>query len=359
MRFLIALLMTSVLSACVTEPPKKASGLLPLSAIAPRIKPGMSLVEVNKDLSGHQPAIQYSSADSSIWEINERDNNPENHSINANSLMIKFNNNGAVTASASAFCFLPDQEVAFGSSPYTRCYQKHLFPFNKQITYDAIKRLLIISNYQVDHSDAASELISATGTQGVKDDKDKMMFIKLSIAFSVTQENTTEVVMSATFNVSEKQETWVQAGFAGVTLPVPLPFQKKEEWIGTGIVSPKFYLDFYDALSKLIAREYLPYTPIVTHTVAPQPKAVATKIAAPITNTSDSFTSFTVTPDQNTKSPDDVILLDTSKPIDAEPSPKKTKRTDKKLPQEEDEEEEDIDDSDPFARLKGKPIDSK
>ncbi|MFZ2452127.1 MAG: hypothetical protein WAW36_16560 [Methylovulum miyakonense] len=71
-----------------------------------------------------------------------------------------------------------------------------------------VKRLLIISNYQVDHSDAASEIISATGMHGIEGDKDQMMFIKLSIIFSA-QATSTEVVMSATFSMSEKQSTWV------------------------------------------------------------------------------------------------------------------------------------------------------
>lgn len=354
----MALLIAWILSACTAGQPKKESSPPPLSTVIPLIKQGMSVADVNKALAGHQPSLQYGLPDSSIWEFGERNNNLDNHSVNANNLMIKFDKNGVVAESASVFCFLPDQEVPFGSSPVTRCYQKHLFPFNKEITYDAIKRLLIISNYQIDHSDAASELISATGTQNVEGDNDKMMFIKLSIAFSVIKENSTEVVMSATFNVSEKQETWVQAGFAGVTIPVPLPFQKKEEWIGTGIVPPKFYLDFYDGLSKLIAHEYLPYAPIISRTTSPPAKAAILKVATPASNQADNFSTHTIaSPVQKAVPPDEDVLKDLDGPIDAKPMLTKAQKN--KKPQPPKEKEAPLDNGDPFMSLQGKPIDSR
>ncbi|MDD5276837.1 MAG: hypothetical protein PHR16_12245 [Methylovulum sp.] len=357
MRCLIGLVAVSLLSSCSPVQPKKEPALPPLSTVIPLIKQGMSVADVNKALSGHQPALQYSLPDSSIWELNERTNNLDNHSINANRLTIKFDNNGEVSEAASVFCFLPDQEVSFGSTPTTRCYQKRLFPFNKKTTYDAIKRLLIISNYQIDHSDAVSQLISATGTQNMEGDNDKMMFIKLSITFSVINGNTTEVVMSATFNISEKQETWVQAGFAGVTIPVPLPFQKKEEWIETGIVPPKFYLDFYDGLSKLIAREYLPYTPIISHPAAYPSKGSTIKTATSPPNKTDNFLSYTITPIQEeTELPDGDVLNNLNAPIDAKPIQEKIKNNKKLKSQKQ--KEAPLDNSDPFANLQGKPIDS-
>ncbi|WP_170064991.1 hypothetical protein, partial [Methylovulum psychrotolerans] len=268
----VYLLTALLLAACTPEPVKKASTIPPLASVAGKILPGMGVAEVNKTLAGHLPFLQYTDRDHAIWEITERESHPEKQTLNANKLTIVFDPQGRVQDSSSSFCFLPDVEAPVGSTPATHCYQKQIFPFAKPLTYDAIKRLLIISNYQVDHSDAASEIISATGLHPAPDNKNKMMFIKVTIIFS-PKANFTEVVMSATFSLSEKQSTWVQAGFAGVTLPVPLPFQKTEEWIDSGIVTPKFYLEFYDALAKLIAREYLPYTPITATAATPPPPA--------------------------------------------------------------------------------------
>jgi len=364
MKLFFCLFITAALAACAPVKPIKEASLPPLSSVAANIKSGMDVNALNKALQGRQPDLKYSLPDGSIWEVSERINIAENHSVNANNLLIKFNKDGVVSESSYSFCFLPDQETVLGSSPATRCYQKHSFPFNKQVTYDAIKRLLIISHYQVDHSDAASELISATGTQNVPEDEDKMMFIKLSIVFSVIDTNTTEVIMSATFNVSEKQETWVQAGFAGVTLPIPLPFQKKEEWIGTGIVPPKFYMDFYDALSKLIASEYLPYKPIKqtlkTNTPAPvvNVPAVIPPPKAPVE--ADRFSTFTFSPQtpKATQNPES-LDLNLEGPIDAEKNIKKTQQAHEQPEEQETEEEKDEENEDPFANLGGKPIDSK
>lgn len=269
----ILLLAIALLSACTHVQTRKEPSTLPLSSVVPLIKEGMSMAQVEKVLSVHKPALRFTQHNDSIWEIRERSSDNKTHSMNANRLVVTLDKSGKVTQSLSSFCFLPDQEPLLSDTPATSCYQKHLFPFDKQLTYNAIKRLLIISNYQVDHSDAASELISATGTHSVEGDDDKMMFIKLSMAFTNVDKNTTEVVMSASFSTTEKQSTWVQAGFGGVTIPVPLPFQRTEEWIDTGIVPPKFYLNFYDALTNLIAHEYLPYKPVIINALkVDQPK---------------------------------------------------------------------------------------
>ncbi len=278
-------LVVVLLAACAAEPTKKVSNIPPLISVAGKIMPGMNVPEVNKTLSGHQPAHQYTDQGHAIWEINQRNGNPQNNSLVDDSLTVIFDPQGLVKGSSSASCFLPDVEPPLGNAPATRCYQQRLFPFAKQQTYDAIKRLLVISNYQIDHSDAASEIISATGLHEAEGGKNKMMFIKLSIIFSA-KGDFTHVVMSATFSLSEKQSTWVQAGFAGVSIPVPLPFQKTEEWIDSGIVTPRFYLNFYDALAKLIASEYLPYQPL---SISTTPAAPRPSFGAPFTAPAMSF----------------------------------------------------------------------
>lgn len=260
MRNLALLLIVFIFSACTRQETREAL-LPPLSALAPLIRTGMSEVDVTKTMTGHKPFLRFTDINKDIWEFHERINDPRSNIINENKLLLRFDTQGKVSEINTSYCLIPDQEPAANKSPATRCYQKHLFPFEKKTTYDAIKRLLIVSNYQVEHSDAASEIISASGVNPIPDDPDKIMFLKVSIIFTSPKQDVTEVVMAANFSVSEKQSTWVQAGFAGVTLPVPLPFLKKEEWIETGIVTPKFYMEFYDALSRLIANEYYVYKP--------------------------------------------------------------------------------------------------
>lgn len=353
MKLRVLVLMAGVLTACAPAQTKKNDGIPPLSAIVPLIKAGMNVTEVTKSLSGHKPFLQYTYHDNAIWEVVERNSDPNTNTMNANRLSIQFGHDGKVSESASTFCFLPDMEPMLGKSPETRCYQKQVYPFEKKLTYDAIKRLLIISNYQVDHSDAASEIISATGMHGIEGDKDQMMFIKLSIIFSA-QATSTEVVMSATFSMSEKQSTWVQAGFGGVTLPVPLPFQRTEEWVDSGIVTPKFYLEFYDALSKLIAREYLPYTPLTitdpAKSLNPSPVTISNK---PL----DYSRPKEAPKPNNTIKSIDAELSDLEGPIDGSPKAQKTSDL-KESPAQDDAPEEFGQDSDIFSELHGRPIDS-
>lgn len=327
MKLLALIPIPLLLAACVAVKEKEDNNIPALPTLASQIKTGMDANQAGKILSPYKPFVEFSTQDNarSIWQINQRRIDPKNKAIDANKLTLTFDDQGHVTNSALDYCLLPDLEIPQGRSPATHCYQKQLFPFDKQLTYDAIKRLLLISNYQVDHSDAASELISATGVHPVEGDADKIMFIKLTIIFS-TKGDATEVVMSATFNLSEKQSKWVQAGFAGVTLPVPLPFQHTEEWIESGIVTPKFYMDFYDALANLISREYQPYQtpqPKPSFAATPaQPPATAPKLpeanstpAAPALQGDQPIDSQTPTnPEAEPSAPSDAVPIDSATP---------------------------------------------
>ena len=357
-----------LLTACGQIPVKKEADIPSLSTVAPLVKEEMTMPQVAKVLSGHKPTLKFSHHNNTICEIRERKTDPETRAMTVRNLTVSFNGNGKVAKTHSTFCTLPDQQPKNASNPETTCYQKHVFPFEKQLTYDAIKRLLIISNYQIEHSDAGSELISGTGSQNLEGDDDKMMFIKLTMAFSETNDNGTEVIMSATFNISEKQSKWVQAGFAGVTLPVPLPFQKTEEWIGTGLVTPKFYLSFYDALTNLIAHEYLPYSPVLakvaetknevkTVQVLPQP---ATPYVNAVFSSADRLSNDEELADDEKEDELegedlDALLLQTGKPIDAVLKVKKNFKTAERSQSVliETKTNENI-----FAELNGKPIDS-
>jgi len=367
MKSILLINMLILLTACGQMPTKKGPDIPPLSTVTPQVKAEMTMPQVVKALSGHKPTLQFSHHNNTIWEIRERNTDAESHTMTVRNLTVTFNGGGRVTQTHSAFCTLPDQQPKNDSNPETTCYQKHVFPFEKQMTYDAIKRLLIISNYQIEHSDAGSELISGTGSQNVEGDDDKMMFIKLTMAFSETVDNGTEVIMSATFNISEKQSKWVQAGFAGVTLPVPLPFQKTEEWIGTGLVTPKFYLSFYDALTNLIAHEFLPYNPVlpkVTDTKNAVKALQTIRPAGPYMNASFS-TANRLSDDEGLADDEeedesededlDKLLLHTGKPIDAVLVVKKYPKGEggEQFKVSETKSDENI-----FAELKGKPIDS-
>jgi hypothetical protein len=255
----------TALSSCGDEDADAVS----LSSIIPKIRQGMHLSEVNSLLAGRKPYLRYSqpSTNHTVLEFDER-LNTSNNALHDNRLVLSFDAQEKVKDIISSLCLLPDAEQRHNFSSISNCYEKRVFPFESRMVYDAVTQLLITSNYQIDHSDATSLIISAVGVQNIEGDNEKAMFIKLSAIFKPKQD-TTEVIISASFNVTEKQKTWVQAGFAGVTLPVPLPFQEKEEWIYTGIVTPRFYLNFYDTLSALIAREFSTYAAVKPAAIPP------------------------------------------------------------------------------------------
>jgi hypothetical protein len=263
-KFLVFVLTLSVLIACTRQAqPDRDPAIPPLSAVAPLIAPGMTMEEVTRKMSGHKPFMTINYPNSKIWEFNERIPQRSDNSIQSYRLMVHFDPQEHVSKSTLSECLLPDQEIRTSPIPSTLCYRKHSYPFDESITYNAIKRLLIISNFQIDHSDASSKIISATGLQPKSENdggiigSDEIMYIKLSINFYSPENNITEVVMSANFNIIEKRMALVHGGFAGVVIPIPLPFRKTEEWTDAGLATPKFYLDFYDSLSKLISSENL------------------------------------------------------------------------------------------------------
>lgn len=302
-----------ILVSCSSAPAKRAHVPPPLKEAIAQIKVGQTLDEVKNILDGNEPDLYFTATDKnySIWEFDERDGRQafkkvtppsgkkakkerrpdgidemgfpigKGMAIESKRTLIVFDQYGKVKDVSVNTCLVPDVEFKQGNSPKTTCYQKRQFSFNKQITYDAIKRFLIISNYQIGHSDMGSEIISADGIQPIGNDKEKTMFIKLSIMFSQKRSDLTEVVMSATFSISQKQKALVQAGMAGVTIPIPNPFQKKEQWIKSGIATPMFYQNFYDSLSSLMSNEFLVYeAPVVrAEPVVAAPPVVA-EIAA-------------------------------------------------------------------------------
>lgn len=254
-----------------------------LLGIIPQIKQGMDVNAVNELMAGRKPNLRYTlpKHNNSIWEFDEHINMNDN-AISEHRLLIDFNTQGKVQHTISSSCLLPDLEAPHNLSSVSNCYERRLFPFDARVVYDAVGQLLIMSNYQIEHSDVDSLIISAVGVQNIDDDKDKVMFIKLTTIFRAKPDGT-EVIISANFNISEKQAIWVQAGFAGVTLPIPLPFQEKEEWIYTGVVTPRFYSNFYNTLSALIAREFLVYkdteTPAIATASVPLPHPNKTPVS--------------------------------------------------------------------------------
>jgi hypothetical protein len=310
---IIYLLLILLLASCATKPVKQEKTITPLREVMSNVKIGMNLNEVNDTLVGHKPKLKFTAIDSGrfLWEFNERNIVKSSNSIDNTSAIIIFNNENKVIDLNSSSCSLPDQEPKMTGSPCTKCYQKQIYYFDKELIYNAIKRFLIISNYQVEHSDAASEIITALGTHKVEGDDDKMMFIKLTVIFTAKEEKMTEVIMSASFSISEKQSNFVQAGFAGVSIPVPIPFQHKTEWINTGIVTPRFYLDFYDALSSLIASEYLAYQEPKVKVI---PSVSNTSTPDPVIKTANNVQQFPVVPREVNGTEDSDYELKKSKP---------------------------------------------
>ncbi|BBL74035.1 hypothetical protein [Methylomagnum ishizawai] len=317
-RLCLILAVLPMLPACTRQAqPNKGPTLPPLSTVAASIAPGMNLQEAEKKLSGHKPALMFTSQDGQrgVWELNERETNPRTNAIHAYRLLLQFDAQGKLQRPLLSECQFPDQETKGASStPSTLCYRRLLLPFEKPVVYDALKRLLLNSNFQIEHSELDSGIITANGMQPTKDE-DEVMYMKVSINFSPRAENTTELVMAATFNVVEKQMVWVQIGGAGINLPMPLPFQKTEEWADTGLATPKFYMNFYDALEQLLASEFLRYQ-------APPPQRAEVKAAPPPSPRTDAPED---TEDTNPEgaSPDDIAAGPIDSPRNMGRPPKK------------------------------------
>jgi len=270
-----SLALTILLSACAHTPIlPPAKGIPSLSEVARSITQGMVFTDVELKMAGNKPALRYTANDSAIWEYRDRKTTTK-ESVQTERFLVKFDPQGKVTYTSGLDpCLVPELPPSNSASGVeTHCYQKMLFPFEKQVVFDAIKRLLINSHFQIEHTDALSEVISATGVQPVPEDDDKTMIVKLSMMYRAQGAGFSEVVVSATFSMTERRSQIVEIGGAGVTLPVPLPFRKREEWAETGLVPPKYYLNLYDALTSLIANEFQRYTPLVAVPAASQPAA--------------------------------------------------------------------------------------
>jgi len=131
------------------------------------------------------------------------------------------------------------------------CYQSRRIPFNKEITYRAIKHMLVRSNFTIEHSEVEGDLISANGIFKIDDDSGK--FIHVTILYEDIGNNVTLVTAAGTYSDLEERSEIVTVGAGSITLPIPLFFRKnvaveKSGTIRDPNVFKVIYLNIYNAL---------------------------------------------------------------------------------------------------------------
>ena len=131
------------------------------------------------------------------------------------------------------------------------CYQSRRIPFNKEITYRAIKHMLVRSNFTIEHSEVEGDLISANGIFKIDDDSGK--FVHITILYEDIGNDVTLVTAAGTYSDLEERSEIVTVGAGSITLPIPLFFRKnvaveKSGTIRDPNVFKVIYLNIYNAL---------------------------------------------------------------------------------------------------------------
>ncbi|CAK0763868.1 conserved hypothetical protein [Gammaproteobacteria bacterium] len=236
----------------------------PFSEVIKNVKVDMNLEEVKKVLGGNLPSLKFTSADESHswWEFNQRetvDASSTTSPIEERTTILDFDNQGKLRSINASSCLFPDQEPPPEEDQGTKCYKEHVFPVNRELISKVLVRFMLASNFQIGNSERTSlEIISAHGSQSVKDAKERV-YVSLTATIEELQKESTQIFMSASYSITEKQGGVGQIGLAGITIPIPLPFNKKEEAVDSGNVSPKYFLTFYDKFSHLLAERHLVY----------------------------------------------------------------------------------------------------
>jgi|GEM_PF-2755617 len=237
----------------------------PFSEVIKNVKVDMNLEEVKKVLAGNLPNLKFTSTDASHswWEFKKRetvDPSSETSPIEERTTILDFDNQGKLHSVHTFSCLFPDQEPPPEEEQGAKCYKEHIFPVGRELISKALIRFMMESNFQIGNSEraAALEIISAHGTQSIKGAKEKV-YVSLTSTIEESQKDSTQVFISASYVISEKQGAVGQIGAIGITIPIPLPFNKKEETVDSGNVSPKYFLTFYDKFSRMLAERYLVY----------------------------------------------------------------------------------------------------
>ncbi|MBV5321502.1 MAG: hypothetical protein JZU62_07440 [Sulfuricurvum sp.] len=119
--------------------------------------------------------------------------------------------------------------------------------------FEGLKKTLMQSKMNIVTVTKENGVITAKGDQY---NKDTITEITVSISFKAVNANASSVGMIASYNVMEKKANTGQIGFAGITLPIPVPLTGRYAMIGSGhIDESSWYQGFYNSLDKVLFEE--------------------------------------------------------------------------------------------------------
>ncbi len=119
--------------------------------------------------------------------------------------------------------------------------------------FEGLKKTLMQSNMNIVTVTKENGVLTAKGDQY---NEDTITEITVSISFKVLDANTSNVSMIASYNVMEKKANTGQIGFAGISLPIPVPLTGRYAMVGSGHIDDSlWYQGFYNSLDKVLFEE--------------------------------------------------------------------------------------------------------
>jgi len=119
--------------------------------------------------------------------------------------------------------------------------------------FEGLKKTLMQSNMNVVTVTKENGVLTAKGDQY---NEDTITEITVSLSFKALDANTSTVAMIASYNVMEKKSNTGQLGFAGISLPIPVPLTGRYAMVGSGNIDDStWYQGFYNSLDKILFEE--------------------------------------------------------------------------------------------------------
>jgi hypothetical protein len=119
--------------------------------------------------------------------------------------------------------------------------------------FEGLKKTLMQSNMNIVTVTKEDGVLTAKGDQY---NDETITEITVSITFKSLATSMSNVAMIASYNVMEKKSSTGQIGFAGVSLPIPVPLTGRYAMVGSGHIDDSlWYQGFYNSLDKVLFEE--------------------------------------------------------------------------------------------------------
>lgn len=124
---------------------------------------------------------------------------------------------------------------------------------NKEELFEGLKKTLIQSNLNILTVSKENGVITAKGDQY---NNETITEVMVSITFKPIADDITNVAMIGSYNVMEKKSNTGQLGFAGFSLPIPVPLTGRYAVVGSGQIEDSlWYEGFFNSLDKILFEE--------------------------------------------------------------------------------------------------------